>query len=249
MQIRDLVRVVPLAVAGTAAALIAEVAWVAHRPLPRLEELDASGLLGDHPGEPLRVVALGDSTLTGPGLGTADEIWLRRAFAGIELGRSVDITSLARGGSRVADVRRRLAGTSLASADLVVLAVGGNDALHGTSARSFAADLDAVLDTLLEQVPLVAVANIGNLGAIARIPPPLARVARRRGRALGRRIEAAVARHDRTMLLDITVADRHFTDRSMYAPDLFHPNSTGHSLWAQAALPGLHRALGLQPDP
>ena len=245
---RSIVRLLPLAVVGAAATLAAEVAWVAHRRLPHLDELDASGLLGDHPGEPLRVVAVGDSTLTGPGLRTPDEIWLRRAFAGIDIGRSVEIVSLAVGGDRVCDVRRRLEDSCELPADLAVLAVGGNDALHGTPARRFATDLDAVLETLLAQVSLVAVANIGDLGSIARIPPPLTRLARRRGRAFGRRIEDAVARHERTMLLDITSVDAHFRDRSLFSPDLFHPTSAGHSLWAQAALPGLCRVLGL-PSP
>ena len=242
----------PHAAAQTATALglatgltfAAEVLWTAFRPLPHHNDLDASGVLGAHlDGPPVRVVVLGDSTLTGPGLTSADDIWVRRALAALDLGRPVEIVSFAVGGSRTSDVHRRLDAALATPADAVVLAVGSNDAIHGTPARQFTAEFDAMLTELLERVPVAAVTNIGDLGNIARFPVLLRGVMRLRGRTFCRIVEAAVARHPGATLLDISPANHHFRDRTLFGTDLFHPTSTGHSIWADAALPSLGIAL------
>ncbi|MCU1353382.1 MAG: Secreted protein [Acidimicrobiales bacterium] len=223
-----------------AAVLIAEVVWVTRRRLPSLTGLDASGLVaGSGEGPPVRLIVLGDSTVTGPGLTRPDEIWLRRALVELELHHPVDVLSFAVGGSRVSDVRRGLDQALAIPADLAVVAVGSNDAIHATPTRQFARDLDDVVRRLLEHVPVVAVGNVGDLGNIARVPPPLKSVLRRRGRIICRQIEEVVARHSRAVLLDVTTSDAAFRDRSVFAPDLFHPSPVGHSHWARAAVPGL----------
>lgn len=233
---------------ATGAALAAELAWAAFRPLPQFADVDASGVLDAHlDGPPLRVLVLGDSTLTGPGLDDPDDIWVRQAIAGLRVGRPVHLTSAARGGSRVADVRAALPAALDAAgpADVAVVAVGANDAIHGSLAAQFARDYDTLLLELLDAVPRVAVANVGDLGNIVRFAPPLRAVMRRRGRQFGRIIEAAVARHHGVVLLDVTPANEHFRDRTLFGPDLFHPNRDGHARWAEAAGPGLALALGL----
>jgi lysophospholipase L1-like esterase len=229
---------------ATGATLAAEFLWTAFRRLPEFSDVDASAVLGAHlDGEPVRVVVLGDSTLTGPGLVDPADIWVRRALSTLDLGRPVDLASFAVGGSRVADVRRRLDSAFETSADAAILAVGANDALHGTAARQFAADFDRLLTELLDRVPVAAVTNIGDLGNIVRIPAPLRSVARRRGRAFCRAIEEIVERHDGAVLLDVSPSNMFFCDRTLFGPDLFHPNSVGHSRWAEAVTPGLRAAF------
>ena len=69
-----------------AAALLAEVLWVLRRPLPTLTGLDVSRSVAGVGGgagaqqPPLRILALGDSSLTGPGLARAEEVWLHQAL-------------------------------------------------------------------------------------------------------------------------------------------------------------------------
>ncbi|MCU1452505.1 MAG: family lipase, partial [Acidimicrobiales bacterium] len=209
---------------GAATVLAAQVVWVVRRKLPTLTELDVSGPLAGHlAGAPVRMVALGDSTLTGPGLETPADVWIRQALAEIDVGRPVDLVSLARGGSRAADVRRRVDEAVAVGADLAVIAVGANDAIHGTPPARFAADLDATISQLLDHVAVVAVANLGDLGNLARVPRPLTAVLRRRSRTICRRIEDVVARHERAVLLDVTTSNVGFRDRSVFAADLFHP--------------------------
>lgn len=236
-------------VAGGLATLGAEVVWAARRRLPSLAGIDATGAVpGSDPAlEPIRLVALGDSTLTGPGLTDPDQIWLRRALAGLQLDRTVEVASLAVGGSRAADVRARIPQALAWKPDVVVVAVGSNDAIHGTGHRAFTATLDGILTTLLDDVRAVGVGNVGDLGNVARVPMPLSSLLRQRSIAISRRVEAVVARHERAVLLDVTASNVGFRDRGVFAEDLFHPNEAGHALWAAAAEPGLRRVLA--PDP
>ncbi len=223
--------------------LAAEVAWAARRPLPDLEEIDVSGRVGHRPGPTIRLLALGDSTLTAPGVTDPSAVWLHRALLQLDDAPSVDVTSLAVSGSRVADVLERLDAAVELAPDVVVLAVGSNDAMHGTPARRFEAQLDAALASLLRASPVVAVANIGDLGNVARVPKPLDTVLRVRSRTLCRKVEQVVASHDGAVLIDVTVTNEAFRDPSVFAADLFHPTEAGHAIWADAALPGLQAAF------
>lgn len=235
-----------LLVAGGAVTLLAEAVWTARRNLPSLVGLDATGTI-DAPGPatspPLRLVALGDSTLTGPGLASPAEIWLRQALEGLAFDGTIELTSLAVGGSRAADVRAVVPRALDLEPDLVVLAVGSNDAIHGTGSRAFTATLDAIVSEVLEQVPAIGVCNIGDLGNLARVPPPLTSVLRRRSAQVRRQIEDVVERHPGAVLLDVTASNPGFRDRSVFADDLFHPNASGHALWAESARPGLAQLL------
>lgn len=222
--------------------LVAEVIWTAKRRLPALEGIDVSGRIGTY-GLPVRLVALGDSTLTGPGVSDPSQVWLHRALGRLAGSPSVELISLAAGGSRVADVATRLDEAVDLGPDLVVLAVGANDAIHATPTQRFDAQLRAMLERLTDEVAVVAVANIGDLGNIARVHRPLDLVLRRRSQVFSRTVERAVADIERAVLLDVTAADDVFRDRSVFAADLFHPGEDGHAAWADSVLPGLQLAF------
>jgi lysophospholipase L1-like esterase len=235
-------------VAGAAVVggLVAEALWTVRRPLPSLTGLDASGTI---PGataaerQALVVVAMGDSTLTGPGLTDPGQIWLRRALERLARPQPIVFHSLAEGGSRVADVARRIDAALAIRPNIVVVAVGSNDALHGTPTRSIRKLLDAVLGQLLDEVAVVAIANVGDLGSIPRVPPPLRSILQARSRAVRSVIEDVVESHDRAILLDVTPADETLRAREAFLADLFHPGEVGHQAWADAALPGLRAAF------
>jgi lysophospholipase L1-like esterase len=230
--------------AGALAGLIAEYYWTTRRPLPSLTGVDASGPIGARPSQaPLRVVALGDSTLTGPGIDDPRDIWLPRALARLDVPVGVELISLAVGGSCAADVGVRVDEAVALDPDLVVVAVGCNDVIRSTPTRRFSATLDSVLSRLDASDAVVAVANIGDLGSIARLVWPLSSVVSVRSSSIRRAIETVVARHDRVVLLDVTSSNVGFRDRSVFAADLFHPAAAGHALWADAVLPGLQRAV------
>lgn len=239
-------------VAGSLATLGAEILWTSRRRLPSLAGIDATGLVPGTASDdrrPIRLVALGDSTLTGPGLTDPDDIWLRRALTNLHLERTVDVVSLAIGGSRAADVRALVPRALAWKPDVVIVAVGSNDAIHGTPYRAFTQTLEGIASTLLSEVAAIGVGNVGDLGNVARVPLPLSSLLRQRSIAISRRVEAVTHRHDRAVLLDVTASDIGFRDRGVFAEDLFHPNETGHGLWAAAAEPGLRQVLDRVPDP
>jgi lysophospholipase L1-like esterase len=225
------------------ATLVGQALWVVRRVLPTQVAPETSRVSAIDHETRLRVVALGDSTLTGPGLEHDGHIWLHRALDRLGHHRPIELISLAVGGSRVLDVIDRIPETLELQPDLVVVAVGSNDALHGTPIRLVRSRLQRLLTELLDGVPTVAVANVGNLGNIARVPVPLKSVVRLRALAVCSAIEDVVAALDRAVLLDVRPADHVFRDRSVYTPDLFHPGEVGHSAWADAALAGLRRAI------
>jgi lysophospholipase L1-like esterase len=231
--------------AAVGGLLAVEALWTAHRPLPARFDLDPSGIIRaeERASGTLRVVALGDSTLTGQGLELAEDVWLRVALERIGHGRAIELDSLAVGGARVADVLGRIDAVAERRPDLVVVAVGANDALHGTPRRAFRTRYDHMLTRLLDEVPAVAAVNIGDLGNIARAPRPLTAVFRARARVMCATIEELVAAHERAVLVDVKPADPVFRDRTIFSPDLFHPGALGHAAWAAAALPGLQLAL------
>mgnify|MGYP001176941252 CR=1 FL=1 len=240
------------ALAGAAVVLGGQVLWTARRPLPSLEGIDATGRVpgrGDPDATPIRLVALGDSTLTGPGLTDPDAIWLRRSLAALALDHPIDVVSLAVGGSRASDVLARVPEALALAPDVVIVAVGSNDAIHGTGNRSFTTTFDAIVSALGSAVPAVGVGNVGDLGNVARVPVPLSSLLRQRSIAISRRIRAVVARHDRAVLLDVTASNVGFRDRGVFAEDLFHPNEHGHALWAEAARPGLRDLLARATGP
>ena len=111
---------------------------------------------------------------------------------------------------------------------MAVVAVGSNDVIRGVAPQQLAARLAVVVVRLLETVPVVAVANVGDLGNVARFPPPLNEWLRRRSQWSSRAVEAMVADRDRVALLDVTTSNGAFRDRDMFAADLFHPTSAGH---------------------
>ena len=102
----DPVRLLRRALLWGAAAFTAEVAYAYLWPAPAQPEFDPSVVLGPPDGVPLRVAALGDSTLTGPGVRSPDEIWARLALARLAevTGRRVELRSVGVGGATSADV-------------------------------------------------------------------------------------------------------------------------------------------------
>lgn len=234
------------ALTGAGAGLVAELVWAGRRPLPEFPDVDASGVVpaaAPSDESPVRVVVMGDSTLTGPGLDTPKDIWLRQAIRRLRLDRAVQVDSLAVGGSRVSDVASRVGEAAALQPDLAVVAVGSNDLIRGAPVQAVAHELGSVIDSLLEAAPVVAAANVGDLGNILRFPPPLNAVLRVRSRQAVRAIGAIVERRRRAVLLDVTRSNPAFRDPGVFVADRFHPNAAGHAAWANSALPGLREAF------
>ena len=247
------VSALPLVSAGLLAAatgLIAQGYVAGHRELPSFPNLDASGIAGGHTSdqngdEAIRVVLLGDSTLTGPGLLDPAEIWIRQV--GTELGSiTIDIRSLALGGSRAPAVRREQLPRALElHPDLAIVSVGSNDSIRGVPLSLFRSEMGVIVNSLTASGAMVALAGIGDLATIPRLPQPLARLLKIRSNAYEEvHADLARGRPDVVKLPIRELASEAFrTQAGMFCPDLFHPSSRGHAAWAAAAHGTLERTL------
>jgi lysophospholipase L1-like esterase len=217
------------------------------RDLPVLDGDGANGSEGDTSCAPLRIACFGDSTLTALGLDRASDVWVRQVAR--TLGHDhVEINSFATVGARAADVATRQLDAfidTVTTADVALVVVGTNDAVHLTPLGAVGRDLDIVLSTLAKHAPAVVVGGVGDLGSIARVPEPLASLLTMRGRRVDRVIRSVARDHPDVSYIDVSTADRAFRvgGRDVYSTDLFHPNSHGHGLWAGVAGPVIAAAI------
>jgi lysophospholipase L1-like esterase len=220
----------------------------AHAPLPAYEDLDVTGHYGPapaHDARPLRVAAVGDSTLTGPGLDHARDTFVARVAA--RAGVPVHLTRHAVGGSRIADVLMGQLPAVLDSApDLVVLSVGANDAVHSTPLVQFERDVRAVIGALDRAGIETLVCGLIDLSVIPRIPLVLRTMLSRRGLAYERR--KARAAHSAARAVHVEVGrsvNEVFRARgeAFFTPDRFHPNGAGHHCLAGALGPHFDAAV------
>ena len=237
---------------SAATAVVAgQLAWAVWRPLPTFVDLDPSGTEGPEDGTPLRMLVLGDSSCTGSGLQDPSDIWVRVVARMIAAhGFRVDVVSFAIGGSKAADlVRHQLLPAKELGGDLALVSVGGNDALRGVRLSSFEESLDTLVASLRPSVGTLALSGVGDMGTVPRLPPTVAAAARRRGRAMNTIHHRVAARHGVLVADQWAWAAERFKDRSVFSPDLFHPNADGHRVWAEVAYDLLAPTLVGTPAP
>lgn len=226
------------------AGLWSQARKVANAPLPKFDDHDASGRYGALEGTPIRIDALGDSSMTGPGLAHGSHVWIAQ-LADL-LPWRVELRSHAKGGSRVRDVLLRQAPRSLADPpDLFVLAVGANDTLHGTPRPLFSRDLEALLELLRTVAPVVTL-GIGDLSVIPRLPATLRPIVSLRSAMVDRWHQEVTSGRDGVVRIPVPeLSDHHFRvgGRRLFTEDLFHPNREGHAMWAQLFEPFVSSAM------
>jgi acyl-CoA thioesterase I len=231
-------RLLTRGVATGAAIVFFEALYAVLRPAPQLDQFDPSGRIGD-PGHPdLRVAVLGDSTVTAPGVDGPHEIWVRRVCERIaSQGRHVVLRSFAVGGSMTQDlIRDQLGPAKHFQPDLVIVAVGANDALRGVPKSRFAANLDHLIGELARFGAVVVQSGLLDLGTIPRIYPPLRHLMSRRSTAFHQVHRDVAGRHG-AHVVEHEANEREIwlEDRGMWAADLFHVSARGHERWAELA--------------
>jgi lysophospholipase L1-like esterase len=234
--------------AGIVLGLWAQVRWVAHHDYPEYPDLDASGVFGDPRHPRLSIALFGDSTITGPGLESADQIWIRQAIERLLPRYFIVLDSYAVGGARVGDVLGdqipRMNGRRY---DIIILSAAANDAIHGLPQSRIRRLLGTALDELLEYCEVVILAGVGDVGTAPRLPPPLSHIATLRARSTDRAHGAVATGRDNVLKVPLweltTPAFRSGAD--LFSGDRFHPNACGHGVWAAAIEPVLAEAAAL----
>jgi lysophospholipase L1-like esterase len=235
----------PAALVGAAGFLYAEAMYAVHRGLPTVTGHDPSGEVGDPAHPEVTLLLLGDSTLTGSGLESVDDIWVRQMAARLSGEFRIRIVSVATGGARTAEVRRDQLPQALRTrADLAIVSAGANDVMHVTPLREIERDLTAIVAELHAVVPEVLLTGVGDLGNVPRVPFPLTLVASARSRSVDRIHRQVAERFDYADKVPVGAMTAGFSrDRSLFGPDWFHPSRAGHAIWADAATPVVRGVL------
>lgn len=234
----------PLAAGGI---FVGQMLYAIHRPdLPYFEDQDPTGVFGDPSLSPLRLVFLGDSTITSPGVDPLDACWARQIALHFATDRHVQLISLAEGGSKAKDVvANQVDAVETLDADLAFLSVGGNDGLRFTPIAQFEEAYEQIVSRLVESVPAVGVSGVGDLGMIPRLPALARGVSRIRGRSIDSAIARVVSRYPGVVKSDTwhPMWDAFYDDLDLWCPDHFHASARGHALFARAAIPVAEAAL------
>ena len=231
----------------SAGVLVAQVLHAAHRnDLPSLQNQDPSGVFGDPALPPLRIVVLGDSSVTAPGVEPLDASWPRRLALHLAERYRVTLESVAVGGSKVRDVLNTQLDAAVAmNADMALISVGANDALRATRVPRYEAELHRVVERLTDRVPMVGLSGVGDLGTLDRLPTLARAIARVRGRAVDHAILRVVRRFPGVAKSRTWGGEwRAFEyDPATFAADLFHASAVGHAYFAAAMIPVAERLL------
>ncbi len=233
------------ALAGTG-IVAGQVAHAILRELPSFEGLDPSGAFGDSSSLPrLRVVVLGDSTVTAPGLDSADTAWPRLVANRLADRYHVELVSVAEGGAKTKDVLDvQVPRVTARTWDLAIVSVGSNDVLRFVPVWKVAARLDAIVDRLQPVCRHVVLFGVGDIGSIPRLPFPTDRIAWTAGHVADWVHRRTAARFGVAKIDQWRLTTRAFNSGShMFSPDLFHPSETGHQAWADALMPTIDELL------
>lgn len=215
--------------------------------IPRLP--DAAGPDEDEfagSGPTLKLLALGESTIAGVGAQRQEEALACQCAGRLRnlTGRAVRWKALGRSGANARKLLARVRASRL-EADLVLLALGVNDAVEFRPADKWARDLADLVSAIRGQVGHVPVllAGVPPLERFPALPWPLRDCLGRRARVLdreARRLAARMAgvRHCRTPL----------PEPAHLAEDGFHPSPAGYKGWACLLAHEMAALAGLGPD-
>ncbi len=220
-----------------AVVLIAETAYAVLWPAPELESFDPSREFGDPRLPRLRVAVLGDSSVTAPGVTGPDDIWVSRVCEHLADFFHVELASFAEGGSTTRDLlENQLPRAIEFEPDLVLVAVGANDAMKGVPLRTFEKNLGTLIGRLADTGATIVQSGVGDLGSIPRLHPPLQNLMSRRALRFDRAHWRVAERHG-TTVVDQRSDDlaAWYEDRGLWADDRFHVSASGHERWADTA--------------
>ena len=183
-------------------------------------------------GRCLRILAIGDSTVSGIRVARGDETFsatTARALARMT-GRPVAWRALGLSGATAKVAMRRLV-PRLGAQPALVIAFGVNDAMAYRSPAAFAHDLAALITAARGYVgdAAVVIAGVAPLRFFPGLPSPLRAI-------LGWRCAALQAAAERLSERLPRIVVERFS--ALFVPDLFasdgfHPNARAHGLWGE----------------
>ncbi|HAX81048.1 MAG TPA: hypothetical protein DCY40_00575 [Actinobacteria bacterium] len=246
-RLRNAFRAIPAIPLTALAVLAVQVLRAALRPdLPSFPNQDPSGRFGDPSLPHLRVVALGDSSITAPGVADLDNIWIRRIARTLSDRYHIELISLAVGGSKAGDVvEGQLAEAVRLRPDVAVVSVGANDALRGVTPERYRRHLETIVTNLATTGAGVMVFGVGDLGSIPRLPLTVRKWATRRSADFDRVAREVVVSIPRAVKAYTRgrSSTAFFEEPGLFAGDLFHAGDAGHAIFAADAIEAVEAAI------
>ena len=205
-----------------------------------------SGVAGaDLPGEPLRLLVLGESTVVGVGVDELDAALVGQLATALaaRCGRPVAWRACGENGITAAQARERLLPQVLDQPfDLALLVFGVNDTTHLTSLSRWDAALGGMAEALAVRGARVAFSSVPPLQHFSALPWLLRRLLGMRAGLLDVRLR---------QLADRLGAVHHAVELEFSAEylarDGYHPSGLGYRVWAQGLAVSLAPAARCAP--
>lgn len=212
------------------------------KPLPKPQIPRDIQTLGQ--GSPKTYAVLGDSTAVGLGGDYKQGIAMETAR---HIGKryTVRFQNFAIAGARTHDVlHEQVPRAVYLKPDFVLLAVGANDVTRRTPLSNIKSDMQAIITKFITVNPRVKIILTGApaMGVVPRIPQPLRYLAGKRTKQINA-VMAKITQKTRVYLAPIAQRTGPILKKQphVFAPDNFHPNTTGYRLWS----PILNRELDI----
>lgn len=215
---------------------------------------DDDGIYGAAPGDPVRLLVLGDSTAAGMG---ADNRYqtvgaiLAGGLAAI-MGRPVELTNEAVVGAESSALSAQLsrALARIDQPDVAVVLIGANDVTHRIDRSVAVKHLERTVRYLRTLNVPVVVGTCPDLGTVEPVPFPLDKLLRRWSRELAAAQTVAVVEAGaRTVSLgDLLGPEFAASPAIMFSQDRFHPSPAGYARVASRMLPSVAAELKSWPE-
>ncbi len=198
----------------------------------------------------LHLMIFGDSTATGYGCLSADEVpgvLLARGLAE-ESGLRIRLSTKAIVGATSKGLSGQIDAMFVAGPppDAAVIMIGANDITKPNGIVPSARRVGRAVRRLRDSGAVVVVGTCPDFGVIKAIPQPLRWVARSRGLRLARAQAGAVRSAGGVAVPFSDLLAPHFyqAPEVLFSSDMFHPSAAGYALAAKQLLPALCHELG-----
>ena len=225
-------------------------AVLARRAIGTTDERPPSpdGVYGyDLPGQPIRLLVIGDSAAVGYGMTSAEAT--PPAMLGLGLAHVMDapveVRSRAVVGAQTSELMQQIAQVDGWEPHVAVIVVGTNDVTHQVPPKTSARLLGEVVRHLVAGDCEVVVGTTPDLGSVRPIMQPLRSVARRWSRNLARKqTVAVVGAGGRAVSLGDLLGNLFTENRDiMFGLDRFHPSETGYANMVSVLVPAVAASL------
>ncbi|MCW2599535.1 MAG: lipolytic enzyme family [Frankiales bacterium] len=210
---------------------------------------DPTGVYGRYLGPSLRLVMIGDSSSVGLGCDTPDQTPGALLAGGVarDLKRRVRLDVVGAVGGRSADLDVQVAKALQNRVDLAVIMIGANDVTHRVLPGDAARDLGRAVRTLRAAGAIVVVGTCPDLGTVQPLLEPLRSVAAFWSRRLAAAQAVSVVEHDGIAVTLSSLLAQEFAEHPhLWSADRFHPSPMGYRRVADALLPSLLEASGVE---